>query len=258
MDLCLDVGNSHMVAGVYDQQELKLTFRYPTSQSMVTSDQLGVFLLTVMREHNLDPTLVERIALCSVVPALDYSVLAACQKYFKQAAFVVKAGAKTGLNIRVNHPHEVGSDRIASAVGAIAAYPDCNRIIVDLGTATTFCAISANRDYYAGPIVAGLRLSMEVLQQHAARLPAANIVKRDQIVGRDTEANIQSGLYFGHLEMIAGMVRRIGNEVFGDEPVKIIGTGGFVSLFESEGLFDVICSDLVLRGLVLLLDKNTP
>ena len=257
MDLCLDVGNSHVVAGVYLRGELQATFRYPTIQTLVTSDQLGVFLLQALRERDLDPQAVTRIGLCSVVPSLDYSIMSACQKYFHQSAFVVKAGVKTGLNIRVQHPQEVGADRIASAVGAIGQLPDKNLIVIDLGTATTFCAISKQKDYYAGPIVAGLRLSMSALQQHAALLPAANIIRCERAMGKNTEENIQSGLFFGHLEMIKGIVTRLKQEVFSDQSVMIVGTGGFVGLFEEEAIFDSTIQDLVLQGIVTLLDKNS-
>ncbi|MBV53025.1 MAG: pantothenate kinase [Coxiellaceae bacterium] len=257
MDLCLDVGNSHVVAGVYLFGELQATFRYPTIQTLVTSDQLGLFLLQALRERDLDPKAVKRIGLCSVVPSLDYSILSACQKYFNQSVFVVKAGVKTGLNIRVKHPQEVGADRIASAVGALQRLPNKNLIVIDLGTATTFCAISKEKDYYAGPITAGLRLSMSALQQHAALLPAANIVPCSSVMGTNTEENIQSGLFFGHLEMISGIVSRVHNEVFLNESVTIVGTGGFVGLFEQEKIFDETMQDLVLQGIVALLDKNS-
>lgn len=256
MDLCLDVGNSHVVAGVYQGGDLQATFRYPTIQTLVTSDQLGLFLLSAMRERQLEPAEINRIGLCSVVPSLNYSILAACQKYFDQPVFTVKAGVKTGLNVRVAAAKEVGADRIASAVGATELIPDRDLIVIDLGTATTFCAISREKNYYAGPIVSGLRLCMSALQEHAALLPAANIISCQSVMGKNTEENIQSGLFFGHLEMMKGIINRIRQEIFDGKAVTVVGTGGFVGLYEQESLFDLTIQDLVLQGIVKLLNKN--
>src|SRR3989338_10384727 len=160
MILCLDVGNSHIFGGVFEKSSLKLQFRHDSNQQS-TSDQLGVFLRAVLREHHLDPDHVKQIAISSVVPALDYSLRAACLKYFNIEPFLLKAGVKTGLNIKYRNPQEVGADRIANAIAATQSFPQRNIIIIDFGTATTFCAINASKAYLGGVIMPGVRLSVE-------------------------------------------------------------------------------------------------
>ena len=145
MILTLDVGNSQIFGGVFHHQALTLRFRKPASPS--SSDELGLFLRSVLRENGADPAAVEDIAFCSVLPEIIYSLRSCCRKYFGLDPFILRAGVKTGLKIRYRNPLEVGPDRIANAVGATHLYPGRHLIIVDLGTATTFNVVSASRDY---------------------------------------------------------------------------------------------------------------
>ena len=149
MILTLDVGNSQIFGGVFEDGELTLRFRR-AAQPSLSSDELGLFLRRVLRENGSDPSNVERIALCSVVPELIYSLRSCCRKYFGLDPFIVQAGVKTGLKIRYRNPLEVGPDRIANAIGALHLYPGRNLIIVDFGTATTFDVVRATRDYLGG------------------------------------------------------------------------------------------------------------
>ncbi len=257
MILALDVGNSQIFGGVYDEQDnLKFRFR-KTSKTGASSDEIGIFLRSVLRENQMDPSQVQQIALCSVVPDVVYSIKNACKKYFNINPFILQAGVKTGLKINYRNPLEVGADRIANAIAATHMCAKKDLIIVDLGTATTFCAVTKNKDYLGGSIVAGLRLSMESLENQTAKLPSVEIVPMKEALGRSTVESLQSGLYFGHLGTIREISKRISEECFDGEKPFIIGTGGFASLFEKEKVFDMIQPDLVLQGLLISLKMNT-
>lgn len=255
MKLCLDVGNTQIFGGVFKGETLCLTFRYQSGAGH-SSDQFGLFLRQVLRENTLDPEAVEHIAMCSVVPELDYSIASACIKYFKVEPFILKAGVKTGLNIQYLNPAEVGADRIANAIAGCALFPKRAKIIVDFGTATTLCAISDDNAYLGGIILAGLKLSMTALQSNTSKLSAVEILKPHAIVGRSTAQSIQSGLYYGHLAMIQQLSHHISTEYFPGQDVAVIGTGGFAKLFQHEACFTTIVPDLVLQGLRLALEKN--
>lgn len=267
LTLCLDVGNSQVYAGLFDGAgNIALRFRQYSGKG-ISADEYGVFLKAALRENGFEPDYVQRIALCSVVPDRVYSIRRACSKYFGIDPLILQAGVRTGLQIGYSNPLEVGADRIANAVGAAELYPNRNCIIADLGTATTMEALTADRRYLGGAIAPGLRLSMEVLEQNTAKLPAVEILSAKAACGRSTVESIQSGLYFGHLGMMRELVTRIrkecftGNEIDRDPGMEkhnplIIGTGGFAHLFTDAGLFDVIEPDLVLVGLYVTLRRN--
>lgn len=256
MILALDVGNSQIYGGVFEKDQLKLRFR-KTSKTGASSDEIGVFLRSVLKENGMDPAKITHIAMCSVVPDVVYSLKNACKKYFNLNPFLLQAGVKTGLKINYRNPLEVGADRIANSIAATHLYPKKNLLIVDLGTATTFCAISKDKDYLGGSIVAGLRLNMEALESKTAKLPSVEIVALKEALGRSTVESIQSGLYFGHLGTMREISKRISDECFDGEKPFIIGTGGFSSLFEKEKVFDVTQPDLVLQGLHIALKMNS-
>jgi type III pantothenate kinase len=255
MILCLDVGNTNIHGGVFDGDELKLQFRR-TSEFRSSSDELGLFLRGVLRENDVDPSDIRQIAFCSVVPDAIHSLRNCCLKYFDLSPFILQAGVKTGLKIKYRNPLEVGADRIANAIAATQLYPDRNVLIVDFGTATTFCAISKEKEYLGGVILAGLKISMEALEEKTSKLPSVEIIKMAQTLGRSTTESIQSGLYFGHVGMIKEIKTRLTQESFAEHAPFTIGTGGFSGLFESTGLFDAIVPDLVLKGLNIALKMN--
>ncbi len=255
MILALDVGNSQIYGGVFEKDKMLVGFRRNSKQGS-SSDEVGVFLRTVLRENDIDPKKVKQIAICSVVPDVVYSLRGACKKYFDIEPFLLQAGVKTGLKIKYRNPLEVGADRIANAIAATNLYPKRNLIIVDLGTATTFCAVSKDKDYLGGTIVAGLKICMESLESKTAKLPSVEILATKEALGRGTVESIQSGLYFGHVGMMKEICHRLKNECFGDETPLIIGTGGFAYLFERENIFDEIIPDLVLKGLITALKAN--
>ena len=197
MMLCIDVGNSHIYGGVFIDDVIGVRFRHTSKVS--TSDEMGIFLKHVLRENGCMPEKIERIAICSVVPPLDYSLRAACLKYFSIEPFFLQAGVKTGMNIKYRNPLEVGSDRIANAIAATHLFAQQNLIIIDFGTATTFCAITAEKAYMGGAILPGVRLFTEALSQNTAKLPSVEIVKMEHVLGRSTIESIQSGVFYGAL-----------------------------------------------------------
>jgi type III pantothenate kinase len=253
--LTLDIGNSEIFGGVFEDGALTVRFR-KAARAATSSDELGLFLRNVLRENGRDPRGVAQIALCSVVPDMMYSMRSCCRKYFGIDPFVLRPGVKTGLQIRYRNPLDVGPDRIANAVGGAHLYPGHNLIIVDFGTATTFDVVRGGREYVGGIIVSGVRISMEALEKNTARLPAVEIVPPAELVGRSTIEAIQSGLYFGNRALVQGLIHEIRDHAFGSESAVVIGTGGFSRLFEHANLFQVMLPDLVLIGLQQALQLN--
>src|SRR5687767_4951975 len=202
MRLCLDVGNSQLHGGVFDSG-LRLQFR-KTTHPLGSSDEFGVFFTAVLRENEIDPRGVRRVSICSVVPQALYPVRSACVKYFGCEPFVVQAGVKTGLKVKYRNPHEVGSDRIAGAIGATLRRPATNIIIVDCGTATTLDVVTATGDYLGGAILPGMGISVETLAGRTAKLPTVEITRPATSLGRSTIESIQAGVYHGHV----GAIRR--------------------------------------------------
>jgi len=255
MILCLDVGNTHILGGVFEQDKIKLHFRYETQQGG-TSDQLGIFLKNVLKENNLPNDSISQIAICSVVPSLDYSLRAACIKYFNTEPLFLAMGVKTGIKIKTKNPNETGADLVATAIGAVFHYPKQNIIIADFGTATTLAAISADKEFLGAAFLPGIRLAMNALETHTSKLSAVEIIKPTHVIGTTTKESIQSGLYHSHLgalrEIIAGMAK----EAFPNAEPVVLGTGGFAHLFKDEKIFTKIMPNLVLEGLYLTLKNN--
>ncbi len=256
MILCLDVGNTQIHGGVFDRDVLKMQFRR-TSEFRASSDELGIFLRSVLRENGVHYEEIQHIALCSVVPDAIHSLRSACIKYFNLTPFSLQAGVKTGLKIKYRNPLEVGADRIANAIAVTHLFPERDVIVVDFGTATTFDAINREKEYLGGVILAGLRISMESLETRTSKLPSVEIVTLKQALGRSTVESIQSGLYWGNIGVVKELKERLSDECFNGEKPFVIGTGGFSSLFDKTGLFDQIMPDLVLKGLNFALKMNS-
>lgn len=256
MILALDVGNSQIYCGVFgDDRELITQFRH-ASTARTSSDEIGVFLRGALRENGVDPEAIKTVAISSVVPELNYSLRGCCQKYFDLEPMLMRPGVKTGLKIAYKDPKEVGSDRIADAMGAVKMFPDRNLIVIDFGTATTVCAISKDRTFIGGNIMPGVRLAMEALEAKTAKLPSVEIRAVKGAIGQTTVGSIQSGLYWSNVGMVRELTHRITEEVFPDEAPLVIATGGFSYLFDREALFDHVVSDLILTGLLEALRLN--
>jgi len=252
--LCIDVGNSHIYGGLFVKDELRLRFRVTSKAS--TSDELGIFLKSVLRENDCEVNSINQIAICSVVPQLDYSLRSACLKYFSVEPFFLQTGVKTGLNIQYRNPSEVGADRIANAIAAKQRFPDTNLIIIDFGTATTFCVLTKNKNYLGGVILPGLRLAADSLAKNTAKLPAVEIIKPTHVVGRSTIASVQSGIFYGMLGSCREIIAQIKKESFSGESVTVLATGGFAPLYEGHQLYDEILPDLVLHGVRMAAKMN--
>jgi type III pantothenate kinase len=248
MIVCLDTGNTQIHGGVFDGSELVMQFR-KTSRQQFSSDEMGLFFKAILRENNLDVSQVEGISVCSVVPNLNHALRAGCVKYLNVDPFFLKPGVKTGLKIKYRNPLEVGADRIANAIAALARCPNKNLIVIDFGTATTFCVISKTKEYLGGIIVPGVKISMEALERETAQLPTVEIVGVESVIGKSTVESIQSGLYHGQIGMVRELIRKITLDAFPDNPPVVLGTGGFSRLFEGTGLFDEIVPTLALEGL---------
>jgi type III pantothenate kinase len=238
MLLTLDVGNGQIFCGVYDGEELKITFRR-TSTVRASSDEFGMFFRGALRENGVDPGDIDMAAICSTVPDPVRSLRNCFRKYFGLEPFVLQPGVKTGLKIRYRDPWEVGADKIANAIGALSRFPGRNLVIVDFGTATTLCAVSKGREYLGGIITPGINISMAALESQTARLPAVEIVRPGAVLGRSIVESIQSGLYYGTLASVRFLAASVTKEHFADERPLTVGTGGVGRLFDDEDLFDV-------------------
>jgi type III pantothenate kinase len=248
MLLCIDIGNTQIHGGAFDGDTLRCQFRKST-QPLGSTDELGIFFISVLRENGIDPRTVDRVSLCSVVPAALHPVRGASKQYFGCEAFVLQAGVKTGLKVRYRNPLEVGADRIAGAIAATLRHPASNLIVVDCGTATTFDVVTAGADYLGGVILPGIGVSAETLATHTAKLPRVEIARPEVVLGRSTVESIQSGLYHGHSGAIWHIVSMLAREAFGGQRPHVVATGGFARMLEGERLFDEIVPELVLLGL---------
>ncbi len=254
--LCFDIGNTDIYGGVFRGEELIAEFR-KSNHARPTVDEFGVFLVQLLRLKGVDPAEIKAVAIASVVPDALGPVAGAVRVHLGVEPLVLQAGVRTGLKLRVKEPTEVGADRIANAIAAVDRFPDRDLIIIDTGTATTLCVVTAAREYLGGAIVAGLGLSMRALGRGTAKLPLVDIQRPPHALGRTTIENIQSGLFFGHLGTLRELIARLSEEAFGGTPPMVVGTGGFAPLFKEFGIFDTIVPDLVLRGLLRAIDLNT-
>jgi type III pantothenate kinase len=248
MLLCIDVGNTQILGGVYQGEDLKATFRR-TSGIRASSDELGTFFRAVLHENGVDSEEIEMAGICSVVPDVVHSLRNCFRKYFRFEPFLLQPGVKTGLKIRYRDPLEVGADKIANAIGGLTRFPGRNLIIVDFGTATTVCAVTKDKEYLGGIITPGIHSSMAMLESKTARLPAVEIIRPSQVLGRSTVESIQSGLYYSTLATVRSLAAFVTEEHFAKERPVILGTGGFGRLFEEEQFFDAFLPELPLIGL---------
>lgn len=252
--LLLDVGNTQIFGGAASKDESKQGFALHArfrmqSQYSWSADEMGLFFRQILREQGVAPEAIRAVAIVSVVPDSLFSLKGAVQRYFGVEPFILQAGVKTGLKIKYRNPIEVGADRIANSIAAIKRFPKQNLLIVDLGTATTFCAVSSDKDYLGGAIIPGLRIAMESLVARTAKLPKVEIVQPEVSCGKSTMESIQSGLYFGHLGAIREFIEQYRNELFAGQRPLVLGTGGFAGMFRSTKIFDHDLPDLVLEGL---------
>lgn len=257
MIICIDIGNTHIFGGIFIGEDIKFRFRHPSTVAC-TSDTFGLFLQLFLERHQINTSDITGIILCSVVPSLEYSIIAACKKYFRITPLELKPGVKTGLKLDIKNPLEVGADRVANAVAAIHQFPNRNIIVVDYGTATTIDIISKEKTYLGGAILPGLKLSMESLSKKTAKLANVEIKYPDSVLGKTTTTQIQSGLIYGQFGSVKEIIERIKKPLFEKNPPIMLATGGYAYLFKNEGLFNLIAPELVLYGLRIILKYNLP
>ena len=253
MILALDVGNTNIVVGVFQGARLEACWRLSTTQPR-TADELGILLHQLFGHLQLDPSRVGVAVVASVVPPLTSTVEDMLEKYFHIRPLVVGPGIRTGIDIRYDHPREVGADRIVNAVAAFEHYGGpC--IVVDFGTATTFDAIAADGAYLGGAIAPGIGISTEALFQKAAKLPRVELVRPLKAIGKSTVASMQAGIVIGFAGQVDELVRRIAAEL-GGRPT-VIATGGLASLIAGETTtIDHVDDLLTLKGLLILHERN--
>lgn len=254
MILVFDVGNTNIVLGAYKGDKL-LDFWRVSTDTQKTADEYGIIIkqMFIHEGYNIDD--VKAVIISSVVPPIMYTLEHMTKKYFKKEPLVIGPGIKTGMNIKYDNPKEVGADRIVNAVAGYEMYGG-PLIIVDFGTATTYCAISKNGEYLGGAISPGVRISMDALYQRTAKLPRVELLKPDSVICKNTINSIQSGVIFGYVGQVDYIVRRMKKEL-GDENTKVIATGGLSKLIASESeTIDVVNGLLTLEGLRIIYDRN--
>lgn len=262
MLLAIDVGNTNMTFGLFRSRELLLNWRMSTAQER-TSDEAGVLIVQFLQMNHYDPIHVKHVIVCSVVPQVMHSLLNAIRKYLQREPLCVEPGIKTGLNIKYENPREVGADKIVNAVAAIKMYGG-PLVIVDFGTATTFCAVGSKQDYLGGVICPGIKISAEALFEKASKLPRVEIAKPKNIIGRTTITSMQSGLVHGFVGQVDYLVRIIKKEMVEEwhaakeeSQIKVIATGGMSRLISSESLtIQETNPFLILEGLQIIHDMN--
>ena len=249
MLLTIDIGNTDTTLGVFHEEKLMATWHMATNIDRMVDEYAALFL-SLLPQKGLSTSDISEVVLCSVVPPLTANFRELSQRYFHVLPLVVGAGVKTGVRIRMDNPKEVGADRIVDAAAAHHLYGGPT-IIVDMGTATTFDTISKEGDYLGGAIAPGIATASESLFRRAAMLPRVELTHPERAIGTNTISAMQSGIVFGYVGMVEGIVSRIQKEM--TEEAKVIATGGYAELIAKEtDVISVVNPNLTLIGLRLI------
>ena len=253
MLLVIDVGNTNTVLGVYEGKDLRAQWRLSTDRRQ-TADEYGILIRNLFALEGIQHSQIDGVMVASVVPPLNSVVEEMAAKYFHLDALFLGPGTRTGMAIHYDNPQEVGADRIADAVAAFEKYGGpC--VVVDFGTAITFDVISERGEYLGGVIAPGLGVSSEALFQQAARLPRVEIREPQRVIGTNTVGSMQSGLYYGAIGMIDGILERMTGEL--GLQTRAIATGGQAGMIvRGSRYLKVIDDDLTLKGLQLIWERN--
>lgn len=254
MLLAIDSGNTNIVFAVFDGDEVKGEWRASTHADR-TADELGVWLTQLLAIAGLDRKDIDAAIIASVVPAMVFNLKTLCRRYFGCQPLVVgDEGVTLGLDIRLDRPEEVGADRLVNAVSAHMRFGG-PLIVIDFGTATTFDVVDGEGNYCGGAIAPGINLSLEALHMAAAKLPRVAIGRPKRVIGKATVPAMRSGIYWGYVGLIEGLVSRISAE-FG-ATMTVVATGGLAPLFlEATSVIDHLAPDLTLRGLLEIHRRN--
>lgn len=255
MLLLLEVGNTNTGVGVHDGGRLVASWRL-TSRREQTSDEYGLFIHTLLRSRDIEPRRITAVAISNVVPPVQRTLEWMVETYFGMAPFTVQPGVNVPLAFAVDHPHEVGADRVCNAVAAVALYgAPC--IVVDFGTATNFDCVNGRGEFVGGAIAPGLVTAADALISRAARLYRVELTAPATAVGRNTVTNIQSGVVLGYAGLVDGLIDRMRREIEGD--VKVIGTGGLAAqMREVARSIQIVNPDLRLEGLRMIWEHAKP
>ena len=259
MLLAFDVGNTNIVLGVFDDGKLITNWRMETDNRK-SADEYGMLINQLFRYEGLNVEDVSDVIIATVVPSILYTLQHLSIKYFNRKAIVIGPGIKTGLVIRYDNPKQVGADRIVNAAAAVEKYGG-PLIIIDLGTATTFCAVTEKGEYLGGTIAPGLKISSDALFEKTAKLPRVELEEPGHVICRNTNASMQSGLVYGYMGMIDFIVRKMKAELkeyseTDQEPI-VIATGGLATLIDNGiDCIDYVDKLLTLEGLEVLYRKN--
>lgn len=261
MLLTIDVGNTNVVVGVFLDDKIKASWRVQTERRRM-ADEWGIMLLSLLQHENIAASDIKAAVISSVVPPVTVELKQMAQRFFKLEALVVEPGIKTGVAVRYENPREVGADRIVNAIAAFHYYGG-PAIVIDFGTATTFDALSATGEYLGGAIAPGIGIASEALFSIASRLYRVELTIPRQAIGRNTTTSMQSGIMFGYMGLVEGLVRRFNQELLELSPtnsqkVKVIATGGLAEIIarDNHSLIDVVDQDLTLQGLRLIYELN--
>ncbi|OWZ83270.1 type III pantothenate kinase [Natranaerobius trueperi] len=253
MLLAIDVGNTNIVLGLYKNDELLGHWRIESDKSQ-TEDQYGVLIENLFYHSHLEPNSIDNIIISSVVPPLTQTLTRMSVKFMNIKPQTVGPGIRTGVNIQYDNPKEVGADRIVNAVAGYELY-GAPLIIVDFGTATTFCAISRQGNYLGGAIAPGISISTNALFEVAAKLPRVELTKPERVIGKDTISSMQSGIFYGFIGQVDGIIKKMKKE-FSREP-KVIATGGMAQfIYRESETIDVLNTFLTLEGLRIIHERN--
>ncbi|MFP6715054.1 MAG: Type III pantothenate kinase [Alphaproteobacteria bacterium MarineAlpha9_Bin5] len=251
--LVVDAGNTNIVFALFDGPTLLNQWRTSTDIKR-TADEYGVWLTQLIALDGIKPNDINAAILATVVPHTVFPLTHLCERYFKCAPLIIDNGNSVGINVEVTNPREVGADRLVNAVAAHAKFSG-RLIVIDFGTATTFDIIRDDGAYVGGVIAPGVNLSIEALDRAAARLPRITVAKPPSVIGSGTVTAMQSGVYWGYISLIEGLVTRIKEEV--GQSMRTISTGGLAPLFKNgTDLIDELESDLTLHGLRLVYDRR--
>jgi type III pantothenate kinase len=253
MLLAIDIGNTNVTFGVFEGDRIKTTWRVSTAIHR-TSDEYANTMLSLMERQGVTAGQIKDVVICSVVPPLLIIFEEVCKRYLKKPPLVVEAGVKTGIRIDMDNPREVGPDRIVNAVAAHKLYGG-PVIVIDMGTATTLDVVSKDGSYIGGAIAPGIIISTEALFTRTAVLPRIELTLPKKAIGRNTIAAMQSGIVFGYIGLIEGIIGRIQAEL--DEKAKVVAAGGLASLIvDASNVINIVNADLTLVGLRLIWELN--